>query len=138
MLQLCSNLGDLLGLVAQVDRPQTVLPTKSQSPVAMTGDSGELQCRERRAAISNLVNRNYDLLAVLAEFTGNGSIALTASTFTKVTVSVNVGGGTDGSQSTSASLTGSVTYTYTPAPEPSTLTLLALGTVGLALIRLRR
>ena len=85
-------------------------------------------------------SNTYNAAPILAEFTGNGSIALTASTFTAVTVSINTGGATDGSQSTSASLTGSVTYTYTPAvPEPSTLTLtlLALGAVGLVVMRRR-
>jgi PEP-CTERM motif len=82
-------------------------------------------------------SNTYNAAPILAEFSGNGSIALTASTFTKVTVSINTGGGTDGSQSTSASLTGSVTYTYTAAPEPSTLTLLALGAIGLVVVRRR-
>ncbi len=80
-------------------------------------------------------SNTYNAAPILAEFTGNGSISLTASTFTNVTVSVNVGGATEGSQSFRASLTGSVTYMYTPAPEPSTLALLGLGSLGLLVRR---
>jgi PEP-CTERM motif-containing protein len=76
----------------------------------------------------------YTLAAVLAEFTGPGSIVLDASTFTQ-TWQTNTGGNTFVNQITDAELTGTVTYNYT-VPEPATMSLLSLG--GLALLRKRR
>jgi hypothetical protein len=76
----------------------------------------------------------YTLAAVLAEFTGPGSIVLDASTLTETWLT-NTGGNTFASQSTSAELTGTVTYNYT-VPEPMTISLMSIG--GLALLRKRR
>ena len=75
----------------------------------------------------------YTLAAVLAEFTGVGSITLPGSTFTQTLLS-NTGGNTDASQITDASLTGDVIYTYTVVPEPSAFGLLALGLGALPLL----
>lgn len=67
----------------------------------------------------------YTLAAVLAEFTGPGTITLPAFTFTQTWLT-NTGGNTSASQVTNASLTGSVTYSY-DVPEPATVALLSLG-----------
>lgn len=72
----------------------------------------------------------YTSAAVLAEFTGTGTIVLPASTFTQTWIGYQ-GGNTLASQVTYAELTGSVTYTYTPVPEPSTIVLLGIGAFGL-------
>jgi hypothetical protein len=93
-------------------------------------DAGGQQTSDMLTGSGNS-NTTYNAAPILAEFSGNGSITLTASTFTQVIVSLNTGGDTDGSQSTSAGLTGSVTYTYTAFPEPSTVALLAIGALGL-------
>jgi hypothetical protein len=71
----------------------------------------------------------YTLPAVLAEFTGVGSVVLPASTFTQ-TLLANTGGNTFAGQSTNASLTGTVTYTY-EVPEPGTLLLAGISALGL-------
>ena len=76
----------------------------------------------------------YTAAAVLAEFTGPGTIALPANTFT-LTWLTNTGGNTVASQVTSAQLTGTVTYSY-EVPEPATMLLLSLG--GLMLRKSRK
>jgi hypothetical protein len=73
---------------------------------------------------------DYTLPAVLTEFTGLGTITLSASTFTQ-TLLANTGGNTAATQLTDAALTGSVTYNYTAVPEPSTFALLGAGIIGL-------
>ena len=77
----------------------------------------------------------YTAAAVLAEFTGPGTIALPANTFT-LTWLTNTGGNTVASQVTSAQLTGTVTYFYDVVPEPATMLLLGLG--GLMLRKSRK
>lgn len=77
-------------------------------------------------------SETYTLAAVLAEFTGIGTISLPASTYTQTWLT-NTGGNTYVNQVTSAALTGTVTYNY--VPEPATLAILGLG--GL-LLRKRR
>ena len=67
---------------------------------------------------------------VIAEFTGTGTFALNASTFTQ-TLLANTGGNTFASQVTDADLGGSVTYDYSPVPEPATIAMLSLGFVGM-------
>jgi hypothetical protein len=78
----------------------------------------------------------YTAAAVLAEFTGPGTIVLPASTFTQTWLT-NTGGNTYASQVTNASLTGTVTYFYNPVPEPSTVLSLA-GMLLPAAFKLRR
>ncbi len=78
----------------------------------------------------------YTLASILSEFTGSGTIGLSASTAT-LAFRANSGGNTVASQATEASLTGDVVYTYTPyantvVPEPTTLGL-AYGLPALAL-----
>jgi hypothetical protein len=72
----------------------------------------------------------YTLPAVLAEFTGPGTIVLPASTYTQTWIAYN-GGNSNATQVTNAQLTGSVTYTYAPVPEPSTFALFGIGAFGL-------
>ena len=79
----------------------------------------------------------YTLPAVLAEFTGPGTIVLPASTFTQ-TLLANTGGNTSASQITDASLTGTVTYEYLVVPEPTTIALVGVGLLGALTIRRRK
>ncbi|MBN1456592.1 MAG: PEP-CTERM sorting domain-containing protein [Sedimentisphaerales bacterium] len=83
---------------------------------------------------SGTLSETYTLAAILAEFTGPGTIELGAGTFT-IAVLANTGGNTSVEQATYASLDGTVTYDYT-VPEPATISLLSMG--GLALLRKRR
>ena len=67
----------------------------------------------------------YTSAAILSAFTGTGSIALTAFSFTQTWLT-NTGGNTSASQITQASLNGCITYFY-DVPEPATMALLTLG-----------
>lgn len=80
--------------------------------------------------------QTYTDAGVLAEFTGNGAINLSASSFTQTWLT-NTGGNTFASQVTRGSLTGDVTYDYVPIPEPATMAMLAMG-AGAAILRRRR
>jgi hypothetical protein len=73
-------------------------------------------------------DETYNTAAILAEFTGPGSIALTFSTLTQ-TLLANTGGVTSTSQVTHASATGTVIYEYLPipVPEPSSWALMGIG-----------
>jgi len=85
--------------------------------------------------MNGISSDTYTLAAVIAEFTGPGTILLDASTFTQTGL-FNTGGNTFASQLTSAALTGTVTYDYRVVPEPATMSLMSIG--GLALLRKRR
>lgn len=81
---------------------------------------------------------DYTAPTLLAEFTGPGSVTLSATTLTTPQVNYSFGN-ISNLQVTDASLTAFVTYTYTPAvPEPATLSLLVLGGVPLLSRRRRR
>jgi PEP-CTERM motif len=86
-------------------------------------------------------SNQYTAAAVLSEFTGPGTIALSASTETDTVLTIKTGN-FFASQTTHASLLGSVTYHYytpaVPAPEPSTLALVVVGAAGLLVRRWRR
>ena len=73
---------------------------------------------------------SYNFPAVLSEFTGLGSLALSASTHTNTLLDYS-GGFTTASQGTYGSATGQVMYIYTAVPEPSALALLGAGALGL-------
>ncbi len=78
-------------------------------------------------------SNTYTSPAELTEFTGGGSIVLSASTLT-TTLTQNLGGNTASAQNTTAALTGTVIYTYTtPVPEPPTPGLL-FAAAGAALM----
>jgi hypothetical protein len=73
-------------------------------------------------------DETYTAAAILAEFTGTGTISLGFQTFTQ-TLLANTGGVTSTSQVTHAGATGTVTYTYiaAPVPEPSSWALMGIG-----------
>lgn len=81
----------------------------------------------------------YTSAAVLAAFTGLGTISLDAWTFTQ-TLLANTGGNTAADQVTDAELTGTVTYVYEPTavPEASSVLMVALAGLGAAAIYRRR
>lgn len=83
---------------------------------------------------SGASDNTYTLAALLAEFTGLGTVNVDADTLSETTVTFT-GGSADVSQITHADLTGRVTYDYTPVPVPSTLLLLGSGLMGLGLLR---
>lgn len=87
----------------------------------------------------NSGNLVYTSQNILNEFTGNGSITLTASTYTESDLTSSAGN-TSASQTTQDGLTGTVTYNYTPAPipEPSTFGLVAFGFAALPYLRRKR
>jgi len=80
--------------------------------------------------------------AVLAEFTGLGTVGIKYDTLTQ-TVLANTGGNTTASQVTNATLSATVTYTYTPGatgtPEPGSVAMFfGMGVTGMAFIYRRR
>ena len=80
----------------------------------------------------------YTLSAVLSEFTGTGSISLSASTFTQSGLTYTGGTTFAGLNNVDASLTGTVTYNYTsttPTPEPTVMALAGLSGISLILFR---
>lgn len=83
---------------------------------------------------SGASDNTYTLAALLAEFTGLGTVDVNAETVTETTVTFT-GGNADVGQVTHADLTGRVTYDYTPVPLPSTMLLLGSGLMGLGLLR---
>lgn len=83
----------------------------------------------------------YTLSALLSEFTGTGSISLSASTFTQSGLTYTGGTTFTGLNSVDASLTGTVIYNYTPTtptPEPTGMALAGLSGIFLILLRRRR
>jgi hypothetical protein len=80
-------------------------------------------------------SNTYTTPAELAEFTGSGSVVLSASTLT-TTITQNWGGNSASAQNTAAALSGIVIYTYSPVPEPSTLGML-FAAAGAALMARR-
>ncbi len=80
----------------------------------------------------------YTSAGVLSEFSGAGTISLSASTSTSIGCQYSPSGGvtvafaSQGSTPPEAGLTGTVIYTYTAVPEPSALALLGVGFLGLA------
>jgi hypothetical protein len=109
------------------------VPTGGYAYTLNPGDSVSSGTLTKNSSSSDL----YSAGAVLAEFTGLGSITLGASTFTQ-TVLANTGGNTFATQMTNASLGGSVTYFYTPVPEPGTMVLLGLGMASVFAVGSRR
>lgn len=81
--------------------------------------------------------------AVLAEFTGLGTISMPWETFTQ-TVLANTGGNTTASQVTNATISGTLTYTYNAAvipgtPEPGSVAMvIGMGVTGMAFAYRRR
>jgi PEP-CTERM motif len=75
--------------------------------------------------------------AVLLEFSGDGSIALSASTSSNV-ILYSSDSDIIPSQSAQANLAGTVTYSYTAVPEPSTWAIMAAGVLSLSLFLRRR
>lgn len=89
---------------------------------------------------SDSATKIYTSSAILTEFTGVGTIDLTAFTQTK-TLLGNTGGDTVASQVTHASADATITYTYTDAsntPEPASMGLIGIGLAGFALWQRRR
>ena len=83
---------------------------------------------------------DYTAPGILSEFTGAGSIALSAQTLSTTWVSYH-GGNVHVDQVTDASATGYVTYTYDPpahVPEPSMFAIFGIGAIGLVGYILRR
>jgi hypothetical protein len=112
------------------------------APIDVDGPSFHYNLASQDTVTSGLLtasfgsSNTYLAPAVLAEFTGGGSVDLSAGTYTE-TALYNTGGNTYAKQVTDADLTGDVTctYTYYQVPDPASLTVLGLG--GLALLRRR-
>jgi hypothetical protein len=72
-------------------------------------------------------DKTYNTAAILAEFTGTGTIDLSVTTLT-TTLLANTGGNTSSDQVTHADATGTVIYNYIAAvPEPSSWALMGIG-----------
>jgi hypothetical protein len=82
-------------------------------------------------------DETYTSGAILTEFTGNSTIALTIATLA-TTVSENSGGNFSALQSTTATANVTVVYTYEAVPEPTTALLVGAAGVAMAFSRRRR
>jgi len=83
---------------------------------------------------SGSTTRDYTDSSILSEFTGLGSLSLSATTKT-YSLLANTGGNTTATQVTNAGADGFITYTYdsapVAAPEPSMLAIFGFGAIGL-------
>ena len=105
------------------------------TPIDVDGPSFHYALASHQVVTSDLLTSSfgssdtYTDPAVLAEFTGAGSVTLNSGTFTE-TALYNTGGNTYARQVTDADLTGDVAYTYVhTVPDPAGLTVLGLGTL---------
>ncbi len=106
--------------------PEIDLSSANFGYTLASGDSATSGTLTKNGMSSDL----YTGGVILGEFTGTGTISLSASTFTQTWLT-NTGGNTFASQVTDALLTGTVIYDYTPVPEPATIVLLGLGALTL-------
>ncbi len=110
-----------------------ISPSFSYAGLPGTTDSSSI-ARSGPLAATMSGSDTYTDPTLLAEFSGLGSVQLSASTNTG-TLLFNTGGNSISSQETSAGLSATVTYNYTSpitvTPEPSTIALLGVGAIGL-------
>jgi hypothetical protein len=117
--------GDLMNPLSQL----AILSPPQSYALAGTPNGNTQVFTEPETSLSD--SFTYLAPAVLADFTGSGTIQLAASTSTGIVYN-NTGGATFPSQISSAALGGTIIYTYTPTvPEPSALALVGVGFAGL-------